>query len=60
MLEQGQRFGVPMFLTNIFAKAAQIGIQSGYAKYDSSSIIEVLRGIAGLPTLKTENEETTH
>jgi 3-hydroxyisobutyrate dehydrogenase-like beta-hydroxyacid dehydrogenase len=58
MLEQGQRFGVPMFLTSIFAQVAQIGVQSGYAKFDSSSIIEVLRGMAGLPTLKTENEET--
>jgi 2-hydroxy-3-oxopropionate reductase len=59
MLEQGQRFGAPMLLTSIFAQVAQIGVQTGYAQFDSSSIIEVLRGMAGLPTLlKTENEET--
>ena len=58
MLEQGQRFGVPMLLTSIFAQVAQIGVEAGYAKFDSSSIIEVLRGMAGLPTAKTTNEET--
>ncbi|HBB16212.1 MAG TPA: hypothetical protein DCZ97_04135 [Syntrophus sp. (in: bacteria)] len=57
MLEQGQRFGVPMLLTSIFAQIAQIGVESGYAKYDSSSIMEVLRQMAGLPTVKTDKEE---
>jgi 3-hydroxyisobutyrate dehydrogenase-like beta-hydroxyacid dehydrogenase len=58
MLEQGQRFGVPLFLTSIFAQVAQIGVETGYAKCDSSSIIEVLRGMAGLPTPKTANGGT--
>jgi 2-hydroxy-3-oxopropionate reductase len=49
MLEQGQRLGSPMFLTSIFAQVAQIAIQAGYAEYDPACIIEVLRGMAGLP-----------
>ena len=49
MLEQGQRFGVPMFLTGIYAQIAQIGAQIGYAESDPASIVEVLRGMAGLP-----------
>lgn len=56
ILEQGQRFGAPLFLTGIFAQIAQIGVQTGYAKCDSSSIIEVLRGMAGLPAPKTRTE----
>jgi 2-hydroxy-3-oxopropionate reductase len=52
MLEQGQHFGVPMFLTSIFAQVAQIGVQVGYAEYDPACIIEVLRGMAGLPRRK--------
>jgi len=52
MLEQGQRFGVPMFLANIYAQIAQIGVQLGYAKFDPACMIEVLRGMAGLPERK--------
>jgi len=52
MLEQGQRFGVPMFLTGIYAQIAQIGSQIGYAESDPASIVEVLRGMAGLPRRK--------
>jgi len=49
MLEQGQRFGVPMFLTGIYAQIAQMGAQIGYAESDPASIVEILRGMAGLP-----------
>ena len=49
MLEQGQRFGVPMFLTGIYAQIAQMGAQTGYAESDPASIVEILRGMAGLP-----------
>jgi 3-hydroxyisobutyrate dehydrogenase-like beta-hydroxyacid dehydrogenase len=49
MLEQGQRFGVPMLLAGIYAQIAQMGAQIGYAESDPASIVEVLRGMAGLP-----------
>jgi len=52
MLEQGQRFGTPMFLTNIYAQIVQIGSQIGYAEFDPASVIEVLRGMSGLPYRK--------
>jgi 2-hydroxy-3-oxopropionate reductase len=52
MLEQGQRFGTPMFLTNIYAQIVQIGSQMGYADFDPACIIEVLRGMSGLPCRK--------
>jgi 2-hydroxy-3-oxopropionate reductase len=49
MLEQGQRFGTPMFLASIYAHIVQIGVQTGFAELDPSSVIEVLRGMSGLP-----------
>ena len=52
MLEQGQRYGVPMFLASIYAQIAQIGVQLGYSKFDPACMIEVLRGMAGLPERK--------
>ena len=52
MLEQGQRFGTPMFLTNIYAQIVQIGSQMGYAEFDPACIIEILRGMSGLPYRK--------
>jgi 3-hydroxyisobutyrate dehydrogenase-like beta-hydroxyacid dehydrogenase len=52
MLEQGQRFGVPMFLTSNLAQVLQAGVQSGYAESDPSAMIEILRGMAGLPQRK--------
>ncbi len=52
MLEQGQRYGVPMFLANIYAQVVQIGVQLGYGKFDPACMIEVLRGMAGLPERK--------
>jgi len=49
MLEQGQRFGAPLFIAGIFSQIAQAGYEMGYAGLDPSCIIEVLRGMAGLP-----------
>ena len=54
MLEQGQRFGTPMFLTSMHAHIVQIGVQMGLAELDPSSVIEVLRGMSGLPLRKRE------
>jgi 2-hydroxy-3-oxopropionate reductase len=48
MLEQGQRYGTPMFLTSIYAHVVQIGNQLGYGDLDPACIIEVLRQMAGL------------
>ena len=52
MLEQGQRFGVPMLATGLFHQIAQAGVQMGYGSSDSCSFIEVLRQMAGLPPRK--------
>ena len=52
MLEQGQRFGVPMFLTSNLAQVLQVGVQTDYAESDPSAMIEILRGMAGLPQRK--------
>lgn len=54
MLEQGQRFGTPMFLTSLYAHIVQIGIQTGLAELDPASLIEVLRGMSGLPLRKNQ------
>ena len=54
MLEQGQRFGTPMFLTSVYAHIVQIAIQMGQAELDPSSVIEVLRGMSGLPPRKSD------
>jgi 3-hydroxyisobutyrate dehydrogenase-like beta-hydroxyacid dehydrogenase len=52
MLEQGKRYGVPLFLTSNLAQVLQAGVQSGYAEADPSAMIEILRGMAGLPQRK--------
>ena len=59
MLEQGQRFGAPLFLTSIFAHIVQIGVQTGYGEFDPACIIEVLRGMSGLPLRKAEGGKQT-
>ncbi|HBK81924.1 MAG TPA: hypothetical protein DDZ83_20015 [Nitrospinae bacterium] len=48
MLEQGQRFGSPMLLTNVWSQVAQAAYQAGLAEKDSVAFYEVLRGMAGL------------
>jgi len=52
MLEQGQRFGAPMFVASIYSQIVQAGVQMGYAEFDPACFIEVLRGLAGLPYRK--------
>ena len=52
MLEQGQHYGVPMFLTTICAQLVQSGVQTGYAEFDGACYIEILREMAGLPRRK--------
>ena len=49
MLEQGQRLGVPMFLASIYAQIVQMAVQTGCGEFDSAYVIEILRGMAGLP-----------
>jgi 2-hydroxy-3-oxopropionate reductase len=49
MLEQGRRLGAPMFLTSVFAQVVQMGIENGFAQSDPACIVEILRGMAGLP-----------
>ena len=48
-LEQGSRLGAPMLVTSLWTQLQQAAYQQGLADLDSSSFIEVLRGIAGLP-----------
>jgi 3-hydroxyisobutyrate dehydrogenase-like beta-hydroxyacid dehydrogenase len=48
IIEQGQRFGSPLLLTNIWAQLVQAAHEKGYAKKDSIAYIEILRGMAGL------------
>lgn len=47
-LEQGQRYGAPMFVGALWAQLQQSAYQHGLADHDSSSFIEVLRVLAGL------------
>jgi len=54
MLEQGQRYGTPMFVTGIYSQIVQAGVQMGYGEIDPACFIEVLRGLAGLPQRKGE------
>jgi 3-hydroxyisobutyrate dehydrogenase-like beta-hydroxyacid dehydrogenase len=49
VLDQGQRLGTPMFLTSICAQIGRIGVEAGYGDLDPACLIEVLRGMAGLP-----------
>jgi 3-hydroxyisobutyrate dehydrogenase-like beta-hydroxyacid dehydrogenase len=48
MIEQGQRLGAPMLLTNIWSQLLQTAYEKGYAEKDSIAYIEILRGMAGL------------
>lgn len=48
-LEQGQRFGAPMFVGALWAQLQQSAYQQGLAEQDSSAFIEVLRQLAGMP-----------
>ena len=48
MIEQGQRLGAPLLLTNIWSQLLQAAYEKGYAEKDSVSFIEILRGMAGL------------
>lgn len=48
-LEQGARLGAPMLVTSLWTQLQQAAYQQGQADLDSSSFIEVLRGMAGLP-----------
>ena len=48
MLEQGQKFGSPMLMTNIWSQLMQASEEAGYGGKDVTSFIEILRGMAGL------------
>jgi 3-hydroxyisobutyrate dehydrogenase-like beta-hydroxyacid dehydrogenase len=48
ILEQGQQFGAPLLLTNIWSQLVQAAYEKGYAEKDSIAYIEILRGMAGL------------
>jgi len=47
MLEQGQKFGSPMLMTNIWSQLMQASEEAGYGGKDVTSFIEILRGMAG-------------
>ncbi|HET9662696.1 MAG TPA: NAD-binding protein [Burkholderiales bacterium] len=49
-LEQGTRLGAPMFVGSLWTQIQQAAYQQGLADMDSVAFIEVLRGLAGLPT----------
>jgi 3-hydroxyisobutyrate dehydrogenase len=51
-LEQGARLGAPMLVTSLWTQLQQAAYQQGLTDLDSSSFIEVLRNMAGLPTRK--------
>jgi len=48
-LEQGARLGAPMLVTSLWSQLQQAASQQGLSDRDSSSFIEVLRVMAGLP-----------
>jgi 3-hydroxyisobutyrate dehydrogenase-like beta-hydroxyacid dehydrogenase len=48
-LEQGQRLGAPMLVTSLWTQLQQAAYQQGLAEADSSSFVEVLRAMGGLP-----------
>lgn len=48
MLEQGQRYGAPMLMTNIWSQILQVAYQNGLAELDTVSFYELLREMAGL------------
>lgn len=49
-LEQGARLGAPMLITSLWTQLQQAAYNQGLADVDSSAFIEVLRGMAGLPS----------
>jgi 3-hydroxyisobutyrate dehydrogenase-like beta-hydroxyacid dehydrogenase len=51
-LEQGARLGAPMLVGSLWTQLQQAAHQQGLTDMDSSSFIEVLRNMAGLPTRK--------
>jgi len=48
MIEEGQRVGAPMLLTNTYTQILQAAYEKGYAEKDTVAFIEILRGMAGL------------
>ena len=48
MLEQGQRYGAPMLMTNVWSQILQVAYQNGQAELDTVSFYELLREMAGL------------
>jgi 2-hydroxy-3-oxopropionate reductase len=58
MLEQGQHYGTPMFVTGIYSQIVQAGVQMGYGEIDPACFIEVLRGLAGLPQRKERGNQS--
>jgi 3-hydroxyisobutyrate dehydrogenase-like beta-hydroxyacid dehydrogenase len=48
-LEQGARVGAPMLITSLWTQLQQAAYEQGLKDVDSSSFIEVLRAMAGLP-----------
>lgn len=49
MLEQGQRFGAPMFIAGIYSQIMQAAFEKGDGEKDTVAFIEVFRELAGLP-----------
>ncbi len=62
MLEQGQRFGAPMFLTSVMDQILQTAEAGGLSDMDNSTVIEVLRRFAGIPAAEdaTPSRGGTH
>ncbi len=48
-LEQGSRFGSPMFIASLWSQIQQAASQKGLDEYDSVAFFELLREMAGLP-----------
>ncbi len=51
MLEQGLRFGAPMLLTSVHQQVLQAAEAGGLREADTSAVIEVLRRLAGIPSI---------
>ncbi len=62
ILEQGQRFGAPMFLTSVMDQILQAAETGGLSDMDNSTVIEVLRRFAGIPSAEdaTSSRGETH
>lgn len=48
MLEQGQKFGAPLFVTGLWSQLIQAAHEKGYGEKDVTVFIEILRDMAGL------------